>query len=144
MPGLDGAWDVPAELCMKSSVGLGWRSISRTSLATARESHSLSPPLLSSHSLKSQPNNLQLTMIKGGTPRTCRSKHGNSSAFRHLGVLSSSGGGFIKAADMNAKTKHTKAAANINKQKLVVGYSGLGDTEMKILVSSTNYFSLVL
>jgi hypothetical protein len=67
-------------------------------------------------------------------PRTRRSKS-NNSAFRKLGVLSSSGGGFIKAADMNAKTNQAKAAANMNKQKLMVGFSGLVDTEMERLVS---------
>lgn len=36
---------------------------------------------------------------------------------------------------MNAKTKHAEAAANINKQTLVVGFSGLVDTEMELLVS---------
>ena len=69
-----------------------------------------------------------------GTSRTRRSNP-KTSAFRQLGVLSSGGHGFLKAVDTNAKMNHAKASANINRQKLAVGFSGLAETDVEWLVS---------
>ena len=127
----DGACNVPADINMNSSVH---RAQTRQSQQQNNsQSCSMSSPSPPSFNPAIIYTNLHSTMNRD-KPRTRRSKS-NKNSFRQLGVLSSSGGGFAKAADMNAKTKHAEAAATINKQTIVVGFSGLVDTEMELLVS---------